>query len=137
MPIASTIATVAAIASLAGTGISVGETLANQPGSSTPKPPTQAQNDTSAAATRKSQEASLSSQFPNLQAQVGGALSPDAYVQLAQILSGQAGQPGIGASSSDLITKLAGNNSNTSISAGSGGTGGGGGVAGLSSTSFG
>lgn len=107
---------VAAIASLAGTGIGLGETLANQPGS--PKPPSLADTTASADKTKQSQIAALSQETPNIQAATGGSLSPDAWAQLAAILSGQAGNPGIGASQQDLVTKLLSGNSGGTVTAG-------------------
>lgn len=121
-PLLAILPTIAAIAGIAGTGISLGETLSNLPGGTpTPAPPTQAQNDANAVATRKAQETSVSSAFPTLQAQTGGSLSPEATVQLATLLTNNAGAPGIGASTQDLISKLlGGGNTVTAGSASSG-----------------
>lgn len=98
---------IAAIVGIAGTGVSLGESLANQPG--TPKPPaapTVAQTTPEATATADAQKAAIAQQFPNIQAQTGGTLSPDAFLQLAQLSSGQAGQPGVSGTNVDLIQKL-------------------------------
>lgn len=70
--------------------------------------PTPAQATATADATKKNQETSLSNQFPNIQAATGGSLSPDAWIKLAEVLSGQAGAPGIGGSSQDLLMKIFG-----------------------------
>lgn len=81
-------------------------------GGSTPAPttaaPTPAQTTATAEATKKNQEISLSNQFPNIQAATGGSLSPDAFIKLAELLSGTAGTPGIDASSQDLMMKIFG-----------------------------
>lgn len=130
---------IAAIASLAGTGIGLGETLANQP--SAPKPVTPSAADTAASAdkTKRDQLAALGQQTPNIQAATGGSLSPDAWAQLAAILSGQAGATGIGASQQDLVQKLlTGNSGGGTVTAGNN-TGGGapGTPGGLTNTTFG
>lgn len=138
MPVLSTLATIATIAGLAGTGISVGEQLANQPGS--PKPPSQADITKNANANKQTQLAALSQQTPNIQAATGGSLSPEAWAQLSALLSGEAGATGIGASQQDLVQKLLSGNSGggTTISAGNN-TGGGtpGTPGGLTNTTFG
>jgi len=134
--------TIAAISGLAGTGVGLGLELSNQPGSTTTPPPTQAQNNQTAAQTKAAQEASVSSAFPTLQQQTGGSLSPEATVQLASLLTGNAGAPGIGATGQDLITKLltgAGGSSSSGspVTAGSGGSSGSPVTTGLTNTSFG
>jgi hypothetical protein len=85
--------------------------IANKPGA--PKAPTQtpAQAQDAATNTRKTQEAALSQQLPGLQAQTGGSLSPEALLQLSELLSGQANAPGIGGSVQDMIAKMNGGGS--------------------------
>jgi hypothetical protein len=100
----------AAAATTIGTSIYNAE---NQPGTPKPAVPTQAQTDATAANTRNTQEAALSQQLPGLQAQTGGSLSPEALLQLSQLLSGQAGTPGIGGSVQDLLQKMSGGGSTT------------------------
>lgn len=95
------------IISAAGVGTSI-YSLANQPGTPKAATPTPAQQQQTATANRTSQESAISQQLPGLQAQVGGSLSPDALLQLAQLASGQSGQPGVGASVQDLLSKMAG-----------------------------
>lgn len=123
---------------LAGTGIGLGESLANKPG--TPKPVTPSAADTAAAAdkSKQTQVAALSQETPNIQAATGGSLSPEAWAQLSAILSGQAGSPGIGSSQQDLVTKLLTGNSGGTVSAGNN-TGGGtpGTPGGLTNSTFG
>lgn len=93
-------------------------------GGSAPKPatPTPKEQQVSALKTRQTQETALSSQLPGLQAATGGSLSPETLLRLAEVLSGQAGTPGIGASLQDLLMKMTQQNS---VTAGSGGGGGG------------
>jgi hypothetical protein len=110
------LAIIPAVLALAGTGIGLGESLANQPG--TPKAPSLADTTASADKTKQNQIAALSQQTPNIQAATGGSLSPDAWAQLAALLSGQAGSPGIGSSQQDLITKLTTGNSGGTVTAG-------------------
>jgi hypothetical protein len=109
--------------------------LTNQPGA--PKPATPAApSPADALKTRQTQETALASQFPNIQAQTGGSLSPDAWMRLAELLSGQAGAPGIGASSQDLLSKLTGKDSSIAVTAGNAATNPATGT-GLTSTAFG
>jgi hypothetical protein len=91
-------------------------------GSSTPAAPTTAQTDANALKTRNTQETAITQQFPSLQAQTGGSLSPEALLQLAQMLSGQTGQPGIGGSVQDLLQKMTGGSNVSAGNAGSGGS---------------
>ena len=107
---------IAGITGIAGTGIGLGETLANKPG--TPSPvPSPAVTDANAAQTAMNQKALIGQQLPGLQEQTGGSLSPDTLVQLAQLISGQAGTPGISGINADLIKQLSGGGS--TVSAGS------------------
>ena|SRR5689334_10589840 len=139
MPFSLAIA--AAIAGLAASGVGIGETLANKPSApKPPAPPTAADTAASANKTKEEQIAALSQQTPNIQAATGGSLSPDAWAQLAAILSGQAGSPGIGSSQQDLVTKLltGGGGGGGTVTAGNN-TGGGapGTPGGLTNTTFG
>ena len=99
------VALIAAIAGLAASGVTIGETLANQPGGA-PKAP--AITPEQAATTRKNQEASLANAFPNFQALTGGSLSPESWITLSQLATGQGGAQGIGGASSDLLQKFLG-----------------------------
>ena len=80
-------AAIAAIASLAATGVGLGETLANRPSTpkitTTPAPLTPQQGNQIKAA--------ISGQDANIQAQTGGSLSPDYLTQIAPVLAGVAG----------------------------------------------
>lgn len=97
------LALIPAIVGAAGLGIS-GYELANRPG--TPKSPLgPTVTPTQAGQTRAQQETALSGALPGLQAQVGGSLSPDALLRLAEIVSGQGGSPGIGSAVQDLLQK--------------------------------
>lgn len=104
------LAVIPLIIGAAGVGTSI-YSMSNQPG--TPKPPVQTPEQAQAAATntRKTQEAALSQQLPGLQAQTGGSLSPEALLQLSELLSGQANAPGIGGSVQDMISKMNGGGS--------------------------
>lgn len=135
-PVVALIPAIVGIASLAATGIGLGEQLSNQPGS--PKPPSQADIAKTATANKQNQLAALTQETPNIQAATGGSLSPDAWAQLAAILSGQAGSTGIGASQQDLVQKLLTGNSGGTVTAGNN-TGGGtpGTPGGLTNTTFG
>src|SRR5271166_4562269 len=138
-----TIALIGLLVSGAFGGAELGLNIANKPSTPGPTPPpTQAQNNQAAAAQKQAQEASVSSAFPTLQQQTGGSLSPEATVQLASLLTGNAGAPGIGATGQDLITKIltgAGGSSSSGspVTAGSGGSSGSPVTTGLTNTSFG
>jgi len=93
MPIGTTLALIASLATIAGTGTELGLTLANQPGSPkpvTPAAPTPAQN----AATQLQQKALISQQLPNVISQTSGLANPEYAAEIAKLLSGTAGQPG-------------------------------------------
>jgi hypothetical protein len=107
--------TLAAGASLAGTGVGLGMELSNKPGSPSTPTPSPAVTDATANQAAMNQKALVSQQLPGLQAQTGGSLAPDTLVQLAQLISGQAGTPGASGINADLIKQLGGG----SVSAGS------------------
>jgi len=132
------IALLPVILGAAGTGVTLDETLANRPGSPSPATPSAADTAASADKTKQNQLAALSSATPNIQASTGGSLSPDAWAQLAAILSGQAGTPGIGSSQEDLVKKILTGSSGGTVTAGNN-TGGGtpGSSSGLTNTTFG
>jgi hypothetical protein len=108
---------IAGITGIAGTGIGLGETLANKPGTPSPVTPSPAATDASANQAAMNQKALIGQQLPGLQEQTGGSLSPDTLIQLAQLVSGQAGTPGISGINADLIKQLSGGGS--TVSAGS------------------
>ena len=87
----------AAIAGLATSGISIGDTLANSGGGgtpATPKPPAPTPpNAQQLAQTR----AAIAQQVPNVDAATSGSASPEYQSLMAQILSGVLGQPGANA----------------------------------------
>jgi hypothetical protein len=95
----------------AGAATSIGTSIysaTNQPGAPKPVTPTPAQATADATKTRTTQEAALSQQAPGIQAATGGSLSPEAKIQMEELLAGLAGAPGIGGSIQDLLTKLKG-----------------------------
>jgi hypothetical protein len=99
----------------AGVGTSVYS--ATQGGGGAKPTATPAPTPAEALKTKQNQEASLSSAFPGIQAATGGSLSPEAWIRLSELLSGKAGEAGIGAAEQDLIKKF-------SVGVGGGGTGG-------------
>lgn len=86
----------------AGTAI---HSLVDQPGAPKAPTPDPAQTAADAQKTKQNQLAALQQQLPNLQAMTGGSLSPEAWAQMAEVLSGQAGTPGIGSAAQDLVSK--------------------------------
>lgn len=112
---------IAAIISAAGVGTSI-YSLTNQPGAPKPAAPTVPTSE-EANKTKQSQMASLSQQFPGIQAATGGSLSPEAWIRLSELLAGKAGEPGIGAAGDDLLNLLKGGGGST-VSVGGGGTSG-------------
>jgi len=106
--------------------------LENQPSVPKPVTPTPAQTAATAAKTQQTQEAALQQQFPGIQAATGGSLSPEAWIRLSELLSSQAGDPGIGSAAQDLLKKIFGSSGGGNFSVVSGvGTGGGTGSSGL------
>lgn len=86
---------IAAIAGLAGTGISVGETLANSGGGApSPTTPTTPAPTPPNAQALAQQKALVSQQTPNVVGATSGLASPGYDSLIAQILAGTLGQPG-------------------------------------------
>jgi hypothetical protein len=109
MPFGSTLAIIASIASLAGTGITVGETLANQPGSPKPPPTTPAaETPAQQTATQNQQKALINQQLPNILSETSGLANPDYVKQIAQLLSGTAGQSGSSGAASSAVERAFG-----------------------------
>lgn len=100
---------IATVIGAAGVGTSI-YSLTNQPSSSPPKPttPTPAQAQDTALKNRTMQEAALTQQAPGIQAATGGSLSPEAKIQMEELLAGLSGAPGIGGTIQDLLQKLKG-----------------------------
>lgn len=89
-PLVALLPTIAAIAGLAGTGISVGETLANsgsKPAAPAPTPPPDQQ-------TLLRQRELAGQQASNIEGQTSGAAGPDFLSLFAPYLAGISGQPG-------------------------------------------
>lgn len=82
---------VAAIAGLAGTGVSVGETIANSGGPKTPATPAPTPPNAQALA---QQRALVQQQLPNVLGATSGLASSSYDSLIAQILAGTLGQPG-------------------------------------------
>ena len=90
-------------------GLSAAEgikSLTDQPSAPKPATPSPQQVTADATKTRSTQEAALSQTLPGLQAQTGGSLSPETLLQLAQVITGQGGEKGIGAAVQDLLQKV-------------------------------
>jgi hypothetical protein len=98
MPFGTTLAIIASIAGLAGTGISVGETLANRPSAPKTPPATPATPATQTPAQQSQQLATergiISQQLPNILSETSGLANPGYVEQVATLLSGQGGAPG-------------------------------------------
>ena len=102
---------VAAILPIILGAVSAGEglhSLLSHPHAPKPAAPNPQQVSADALKTRNTQEAALSQTFPGIQAATGGSLSPDAWIEMAKLLSNQAGNPGVGAAGQDLLMKLLG-----------------------------
>ena len=84
---------ITAATALAGTGVSVGETLANPPGGGGGATPSLAAPaaPTAPPATAPS-AAYIASQAPNVQSQVGGTLAPASFSEMLASLTGNPGQ---------------------------------------------
>lgn len=59
---------------------------------------------------QNAQKAAISQQLPDLQSALGGTVSPDYYLQMAQLAAGTAGQPGSAASGWGAVQNYFGNN---------------------------
>jgi hypothetical protein len=79
------------LAGLAGTGASIGETIANSGAPATPKPPVPTPPNAQALAQQK---ALVGQQEPNVVGATSGLASPSYDSLIAQILAGTLGQPG-------------------------------------------
>lgn len=90
--LAADLPALAAVGSLAGAGVGIGETVANAgnklPTVATPQPTPPSANQL------LQQREAVASQVPNEQASGSGTLSPDFESIMAQILAGTIGQPG-------------------------------------------
>lgn len=89
---------IAAIATIAAAGTSIGETLANQPGSPPKAPTTPTTPTTLSTAPDQAQlnaiKEAVGQQTPNVLSATSGLASPDYVQQMIQLLSGTAGTPG-------------------------------------------
>ena len=103
-----TLALAATLASLAASGISIGETFANRP--SAPKMPTMPTGPTQGqqAAQQQMQRAAVTQQLPNIQASTSGFTNPGYNAMMAQLQSGTAGQPGAGSSANQAVMQAFG-----------------------------
>jgi hypothetical protein len=120
--IAANAATIGAIASVAGAGVSIGETLSNRPGQpqqqqveptavgdlSTPGK----EQATANASTAAQQKAAIARQYPNLQEQLGGAVAPDYLISQAATEAGAPGETNVGA---DAFRQFLGDRSLTDV----------------------
>lgn len=122
------------VLTLISAGVGAGTTIygATQGGGGAPKPaaPT-VPTPEEANKTKQGQMASLSQQFPGIQAATGGSLSPEAWIRLSELLAGKAGESGIGAAGDDLLKLLKGGSGGSTVSVGGGGTSGSTGSSGL------
>ncbi len=103
-------------------GISAGESIAHAGGGGGKPPVAPGPTPEDANKTKQGQIASLSSAFPGIQAATGGSLSPEAWIQLAELLKGESGTPGIGAAEQDIMKLLSGGGSNVAVGASGGST---------------
>lgn len=81
---------IAAAVGIAGTGVTIGETLANQP-SGAPQPVQPPTTAPTAQQPTAAQIASLNQQGSNVQSQTGGSLAPASFSQMAANLTGNPG----------------------------------------------
>jgi hypothetical protein len=87
-PLIAALPAIAAIASLAGTGVGLYENL-NRPSGGGPTPSQMTQSAVQQATRQRQAEATQANQWlPNLQYQTSGGLSPDAYATYSSTFSG-------------------------------------------------
>jgi len=98
------------IAALVGAGTTIAGIAERPGGGGPPKAPTPSPAETAATAEKgkQSQVAALQSAFPSIQALTGGSLSPETWLRMAELLTGQGGTPGIGAAEGDILKRLSG-----------------------------
>jgi len=106
---ASLIGIITAVVGAVGAGKSIAGAVEGG-GGGPPKPPTPSPAETAATAEKgkASQIASLQAAFPSIQSLTGGSLSPEAWVRMAELLTGAGGTPGIGAAEGDILKRLSG-----------------------------
>ncbi len=111
MPIASTLALIGTIVGLGATGTELGMSLANRPG--TPKTPTTPaapaqQSQASQDATQNQQKALINQQLPDILSNTSGLVNPEYAKQMAELLSGTAGQSGATGAASSAVSSAFG-----------------------------
>ena len=104
---AAAIPIIAAIAAAASAGTGIYELASAPGGAKAPKAPVGVNPQQSTNI-----KAAVSQEAPTLQSQLGGSVSPDYYLQLAQVLSGQ-NTPGAGGSAQSVINSLFGTQGGT------------------------
>ncbi len=106
----SALAGAATLGSLASAGVGLGVSLDNLSNANkTPNPTTTTGTSTPTPTTNTTTPAQVSSiagQFPSLQQNLGGSVSPDYYVQMLKLLSGQANQPGANNAALEALNQL-------------------------------
>ena len=133
-PLLAALPIIAAIGSLAGTGVGLGLELSNRPGS--PKPPSTTttpavQTPAEQSQQQAQQKALISQQTPNVLSATSGLANPAYVEQIASLLSGTAGQPGSTGAAQQAVGSAFGFNSlpgtpkSFTPSGGAGGSGGG------------
>jgi hypothetical protein len=113
-------AAIGAIAALAGSAFSVGDTLyqqANAPGqaSAASQQPTQAQAVASETANRQLATSQAQQELPGIQAQTGGGVSPGYYADMSSLLSGNS-QYGQSPQIAQLVSSFLGQGTGTGAS---------------------
>ena len=91
--IAANAPAIAAVSSVVGTGVSVGETLANQPGGGSPMTTAAATPTAQTPSTTAAQKASVASAAPNIQSASGGSLSPEYWAGMLGTQTGVGADP--------------------------------------------
>jgi len=104
----ATLTLIATIASLAGTGTSLGLSLANQPSAPKAAPATPGVTALQNAATVNAEKAAIGQQTPNVIGATSGLANPEYVAQISQLLAGTAGQPGSRGAASDAVAKAFG-----------------------------
>lgn len=99
---------IALLPALIGAGTAATTTGLELSGAFNPGAPKPAPSPTITPAIQDAQRAAVGSQFPTLQSQVGGSVSPEYYAAIAQLAAGTANSPGSSASTQEVVNNFFG-----------------------------
>jgi hypothetical protein len=109
-PLLAILPAIAAIGSLAGTGVGLGLELSNSGGGGAKDTTTPNAGVTAATnnANLQAEKAAISSQTPNVNSATSGLANPDYVASIAQLLAGTAGNPGSSGAAKQAVAQAFG-----------------------------